>query len=197
MTPMQRWALLMLMLLRLCVVSMCQAIHAWSLQVIARRALLRWLYEELLQCANAKETGHTSDVQAQRWERLAMPEALFAKTCSGKYTRQGRWQLHMFISQPPCGDACIFAGDAAAAPEQTGTQGEAQHTEWHRTGAKRLKVVRDGACQQNIDSATARGAGDLGAPAVADREGDQQVAGVLRRKPGRGDPTLSLSCRYA
>ena len=164
------------------------------MQVIARRALLRWLYEELLCCTSSGEAGHAGAVQGQQRKRPALSEALFHRTPGGTFARQGRWQLHMFISQPPCGDACIFAGDTAVALEQQQQHalGAAQHAEWHRTGAKRLRVVRDGAGAQN----TAISGGELAAPAVADREGDQQVAGVLRRKPGRGDPTLSLSCRY-
>ena len=146
---------------------------------------------------------------------------LFERTASGTYRRRGRWQLHMFISQPPCGDACIFANQAPF-----GTDSEhLKATRWRRTGAKRLKAAQEQAAdvgqvgepvgsgdqrrskdveqssnaQNTAESASAPNAQEGAGRTTMDlqREGERQQEGVLRRKPGRGEPTMSLSCRYA
>jgi len=65
--------------------------------VVARRALLRWLYGEL-HAAAAPGAG----------------SAYFARAACGRFRRRGAWRLAMFASAPPCGDACV--APAAAAP---------------------------------------------------------------------------------
>lgn len=117
-------------------------------EILARRAALAWIHAQL-RCA------------------LAGPSSLFAFDANtGKFTLADECSFHLFISQPPCGDATI-RGASCAQPASAA-----------RTGAKLL----------------AQG-GSVQVPLCSDVEQGPQRTGVLRRKPGRGDPTLSLSCR--
>lgn len=75
-------------------------IRHWQ-QVVARRALLRWLYGELSMAA-------TPDSPSSSY---------FERAACGRFQARGAWQLHLFVSQPPCGDACI-----ATAPELADAQ---------------------------------------------------------------------------
>ena len=164
--------------------------HARYGQVIARRALLRWLYQELQHCPTQQQALKR---QAQDQDGAAVPAPLFVALSDGRYQKQGHWELHMFISQLPCGDACIFPGGPAAGLEQLAAE---QPVQWHRTGAKRLRAGNGHAASIVCQGKTPEPAA-AGPSGTALRWEDQQVEGALRRKPGRGDPTLSFSCRCA
>lgn len=66
----------------------------------------------------------------------------------------------MFISQPPCGDACLLPGQVAK-----------------RTGAKLVEGAAAVPGQSHVEADSA-----------------QQQLGAVRRKPGKGPATLSMSC---
>ncbi|BDA47371.1 tRNA-specific adenosine deaminase 1 [Coccomyxa sp. Obi] len=222
-------------------------------EVIARRALLRWIYTELnsvaADCAalspsmadcsstalpegtlqdaqamrlpSASSTGDAGKAEQEPGRQRSSCQPLFERTASGKFRKRGQWQLHMFVSQPPCGDACIFSDQA---PIGTGC-GNVPSTGWRRTGAKRLKADPAGATEEAIEppcGAAANGqhvhsaennmdrskqADSMGNAAAIDGqhgyaggavsaawEGERQEMGVLRLKPGRGEVTRSLSC---
>ncbi|GAB4823446.1 hypothetical protein N2152v2_010492 [Parachlorella kessleri] len=145
-------------------------------------------------------------------------------------------QLHMFISQPPCGDASIYdgAGPASYNSEPSADvlgsaagqhdplaqeHGQQQHTPQQavahgltsaqprlylgRTGAKPIKRAkllqkqRMAVAAHNASPAAAAAAGKAWAVPQAhevESYGEAQLEGVVRRKPGRGEATLSLSC---
>ena len=226
--------------------------------MIARRALMLWLYGELEACqGSGQSSSGFSDQQCQdtesqgarqhalpsclpiregqEWHRSVgtsfAPLRLYEQSLSGRFRRVGNWRLHTFVSQLPCGDACIFPASPVGNADHMNRNGWAELTARHRTGAKHLtspisgsvhKASPDGVdrtssvCSQtpagcNIDAGITEpkqvhlrlptAAAGLARPQSCETEQlrpnweASQEEGVLRRKPGRGSPTQSLSCR--
>lgn len=139
-------------------------------EAVARRALQRWLRAELD-------------------ELLALPgrQSLVLELApSGGWQVGGRLarlksgvQLHMVITYPPCGDACITEQQRPQAQHKPAQQpsSSTNTAAGLSTGAKRLQL----------------GSSCSAVPQAGDVEACPEP-GVLRRKPGRGDATLSMSC---
>ena len=95
--------------------------------------------------------------------------------------------LHLYISQPPCGDASIAPGAPDDAAAGAGGAPAAKRLRVS-TDDKRLVEIEDFA--QRTGAKPVAGGGAAGGAAG----GAEQQRGLLRYKPGRGDPTKSMSC---
>lgn len=149
-------------------------------EVLTRRALIRFLYH------------HMNIVLQQK-----KSEVLLFDEVTKKFFLRPEVKLHFFVSHVPCGDAAIFPKDSndlealvdrgvepkpkklkkddseASIAESEKFDSNEDIDDIHRTGAK---CVKDG----------------LQDPKAPGK--DFHIVGVLRTKPGRGIPTLSMSC---
>lgn len=159
------------------------ALNDCHAEVLARRAFIRLLYDEAHTAVRAAQ-GHTS------------PSLLLVAAHQGGSVPDWRLNLrpgvriHMFVSHPPCGDAAILGGDHRNAeklsPDSVKLKGA-------RTGAKPLKRRRQ-ADDDVTSSELPDGGWDIPGSGDVEPYSMPQTTGVVRRKPGKGDPTLSVSC---
>ncbi|XP_054735927.1 tRNA-specific adenosine deaminase 1 [Anastrepha obliqua] len=151
-------------------------------EVLARRALLRYIYYQLKQAL-------VSDLCIFQWDS----ENLVFRLRPGL-------SFHFVSTQTPCGDACIHQNTSV----NSSTHHNHENTDGP-TATKRAKI------ENNISSETAKSADNVGSVLDASADNaiytgakligldDQQDAmlqkiGAVRTKPGRGDRTLSMSC---
>lgn len=190
-------------------------------EVLARRALRLWLVEELQQHCVVQQ-GHVDQQQVDQLTNAGPrkahcpfrvvhidPHSNRAALCPGV-------GLHMCITQPPCGDACILddddedaggAGGAASAGDADATTHPPQHGRSDAIDQNSAPVTHQkGTCLATAPPPPAPPASTTGAKRIKlapngswqlPTAGDVEAAprpGPLRRKPGKGDPTLSMCC---
>ncbi|KAI9916475.1 hypothetical protein PsorP6_016808 [Peronosclerospora sorghi] len=152
-------------------------------EVLARRALLRYLYVEAL----AWETdGRESTKQQSIFQR---------HPTTARLVLQPHHSLHLFISESPCGDAAIYelrehVVDRLVQQRARGSCWSKEAQE-HKVARTELRVT--GAKRSNVNF---RAKSQEGKP--TDKRFAQTV-GIARVKPGRSDlppdkQTLSMSC---
>ncbi|XP_044748218.1 tRNA-specific adenosine deaminase 1 [Coccinella septempunctata] len=145
-------------------------------EVICRRAFMLYLYEELERAL----LNQTSLIEFK-------PELL-------KFQLNEEVKFHFFTTMMPCGDASIFpksdnnnTGDVFK--KETSNVDKKRSMNFNESLPKKLKmndgdIHRTGAkCLKNDERQDPKGEG-----------ADYHITGVVRTKPGRGDPTLSISC---
>lgn len=139
-------------------------------EVLARRAFIRYVYEQIDLTLSGSES------------------AIFSRNDENKIELNSKVSFHFFSSQTPCGDCSIFpkleTNDDNPTPckirrvdEDTNEHvsiAESCYEDVYRTGAKCIKG-------EKVQDPRLPGA-------------NYHIVGPLRTKPGRGDPTSSLSC---
>lgn len=137
-------------------------------EVLARRAFIRYLYDQIDLTLSGSES------------------AIFSRNDENKIELNNNVSFHFFSSQTPCGDCSIFpkleTNDDGLSPckirrvneDNKHIIAESYYKDIYRTGAKCVKGEE---------------AQDPHLPGI-----DYHIVGPLRTKPGRGDPTSSLSC---
>ena len=155
-------------------------VHDSHAEVISKRSLVIYLLYQMEMSYKAKhnkvESSNLIFKYLDKEKRFIIKENI---------------KFHFYSSQPPCGDATIapkkFDGvlsdnfvDNSSLHHKTKrfkSENNIKHKDIHRTGAKCLDIC------VNKDSLL-----------EAENLADYHVLGAVRRKPGRGDPTASLSC---
>ncbi|KAK2650321.1 hypothetical protein Ddye_017810 [Dipteronia dyeriana] len=129
-------------------------------EIIARRALLRLFYTEIQRIADSLNEHNYSD---------GIQNSLFELDPIGpgqrKYRLRTGWQLHLYISQLPCGVASLSSPIA----------------------------LRECAAASSVDKLNGSMGGICNTSEMNNDDGLQHI-GIVQRKPGRGDTTLSVSC---
>jgi len=189
-----------------------RALNDSHAEVLARRSLIHFLQTQLMLLVSQGGGAATDDNCILQW--LDTPDESGTCACV-----QPGVHFHLFVSQAPCGDASIFSREDCSlagpvkAPFACATDDEDPHP-----NAKRLKISTDdkrivemsdsnnrtGAkivtlLQPKVDNLNARAEEGRQVERVGDEDGctKKMVAeaeGMLRTKPGRGEPTRSMSC---
>ena len=141
-------------------------VHDAHAEVCARRSLLLYFLDQL-------ELAATRPL-----------ESVFVAAESGGYQLRPGMSLHMYSSQPPCGDAALFGAltdgeppmgspgiDAPAGPKRQRLEAD---MDAHRTGARPASAA---------ECAEEAAGGGLACK-----------LGLVRTKPGRGERTCCMSC---
>lgn len=146
-------------------------------EIIARRALIRFFYAEVLHiirgssedgCNNGSKEVKINDGSNWIFE-------LEQHGCSEeKFKLREGWQLHLYISQLPCGDASVSSLLSPARNVFT------------REGNLPPSLCENGSTSDLLE-VTKENNGRLST-------NGSQISGMVQRKPGRGDTTLSVSC---
>ncbi|XP_076893287.1 tRNA-specific adenosine deaminase TAD1-like [Bidens hawaiensis] len=120
-------------------------------EIVARRALLRYFYTEI--------------------QGAASTDSLFHQEAGGKYKMRPGWQLHLYISQLPCGDASL---NSQLFPCLNSSVKEG----YAISSTSKLNDLMEEFLESSM-----KNNGDC-----------SHAIGTVQRKPGRGDATLSVSC---
>lgn len=174
------------------------ALNDCHAEVLARRAFVRWAYDEIQATAGSASAGGGEIDTAEASTAL---EPIARSLVMGlKHIDDGRVVsellpgvgIHLFVSHPPCGDAAIQSDPTNTKNAQAADGANA------RTGAKpmkRQKLNIDGPKESTKEESSHTIEG-WSVPEAGDVESyaSEQATGVVRRKPGRGESTLSVSC---
>lgn len=191
-----------------------RALNDSHAEVLARRSLIHFLQTQLMLLVSQGSGAATDDNCILQW--LDTPDKSGTCACVQPGVR-----FHLFVSQSPCGDASIFSREdcSLAGPVKAPFAcAHATDDEDPHPNAKRLKISTDdkrivemsdsnnrtGAkivtlLQPKVDNLNARAEDGRQVGRVGDEDGctKKMVAeaeGMLRTKPGRGEPTRSMSC---
>ena len=141
-------------------------VHDAHAEVCARRSLLLYFLDQL-------ELAATRPL-----------ESVFVAADSGGYMLRPGMSLHMYSSQPPCGDAALFEALADGEPPMGSPDTDAP------AGPKRQRLEAD----VDVHRTGARPASAAECAEEAAGGGLACKLGLVRTKPGRGERTCCMSC---
>lgn len=158
------------------------------LQVLARRALLRYFLHEIGLARKGRpsifvSTGSSEDLS----------EARFDSPRDRLLTLRPDVAFHLFTSHTPCGDASIFPKDDKTNDDLKSSSVKRSSTDDDAVGLNVKKRKID----DKVDDIHRTGAKCLNHEARQDTRlpgSGYHTIGAVRTKPGRGDRTLSVSC---
>ncbi|GMH41453.1 hypothetical protein BSKO_09363 [Bryopsis sp. KO-2023] len=166
-------------------------------EVIARRAFVSWLIAELGIAVGKLPENVTAKTEKKL---LAAGEFFAFDPQTKKFQLLEGVEFHFFVSQHPCGDCAILTppeeiqSHSLPLNEQVkdgdGTLSTAgkEAEQSVRTGAKPVQNSTQSMGSKTLEEILSN------IPRASDVETGPQELGVLRRKPGRGEATLSMSC---
>ncbi|CAL8122655.1 unnamed protein product [Prunus armeniaca] len=139
-------------------------------EIIARRSLLRFFYAQI-QCLTqvySKQSDSNGSTQTQNGDAKNLLFELDPNgEGQGKYKLRKGLQLHLYISQLPCG---VASPSSLLSPQ------------------KNISPTERGSSLDELNVS-------INEEALPNTNGDvSQLIGSVQRKPGRGDTTLSVSC---
>ncbi|KAB1205232.1 tRNA-specific adenosine deaminase 1 [Morella rubra] len=143
-------------------------------EIIARRALLRYLYAQI-QCLTHFNNQQKHVDSSNKFLGGDINDLHFQldpdNPGQGKYTMKSGCQLHLYISQLPCGDASLSCPLSSLK-------------------SKLSREIDSLSFMGNLNNSTS-GSVEV---SIKNNGDASQPIGLVQRKPGRGDTTLSVSC---
>lgn len=159
-------------------------------EVLARRALTRWLQREYAEARDGRASVFevTRERGAGCDEETAWDEILGA---GNRVRMRAGVEVHAYCSQSPCGDASVFELPSEARRGDGGAEASTATVKRAKTtggagggaGVTGAKILTD-----------MNGGGGGGGGADPERDRPTQEVGAVRWKPGRGAPSFCLSC---
>lgn len=159
-------------------------------EVLARRALRRLLLDDARRLRAGEDTGVLLEwADAEHTALRPRPDAS---------------TLHLVVSAPPCGDAAVYCcsstnsntstTNSETKEETCNGEGDSHNKEEREEQGPETKRARTGAWEGFHVTGARRTTGEQRVSVWEEEDGAEGAVGACRAKPGRGDPTLSMSC---
>ncbi|GAM26192.1 hypothetical protein SAMD00019534_093670, partial [Acytostelium subglobosum LB1] len=152
-------------------------------EIICKRSFQRLLYNDV-KCLLTGQQQTTSSV--------ILDHCNASDSTSSLYRLKDNITIHMYVNQTPCGDCSIYPlieedGDSTKKRKRDDNGDDVDEMN------KKHKVGGESPTNNDIQRTGAKGV--KGEPEDMRGDGsDYHQCGILRVKPGRGDPTVSMSC---